>query len=192
VDLREIYCKYAMLVNLRELQWYRHHSLGLPFGTLVRPQDEKLATAMKRGAGLLNDIRHSLRRVDQQLAQRRKSLWWWLTLCRYQMMYFEYWQLMRRWQESQEPRPTFTPELSQARINQSADQIMIDACHRTTFDAYQLTRITEAHKYFLKLRGGPESPDILPYVESVLNWTVKRSRIAGAIQVVSFSCAWAT
>lgn len=173
VDLREIYCLFTRFEELTFLQNYRQKKLRSLRAKLRKRDFEELNKQCLKAQAWLDDIRGKIEQVEHRLRHQRKSLWWWQTLCRYQMLHLEYSQLLRLLGRG---LPEVALRHGAGRGTRDAElaiQIMKDMCRRVTFDAYQLARVAESFLRFSKLRGVLD-PRILDWLASCIKQTASR------------------
>ena len=151
VDLRRAYCKLRQLLGVPILHEYTRPIMQgcgkKKLKQLVPPQ--KRAGSFERVVALLADVQLNLDQIEARMTRNRKSLWWWMTLRRYQMVWLQYRELVRLWKRLN-PALRDVNETT-ASLNYATDQegetaraLLLETIRRVSFDVFQLARIIHA------------------------------------------------
>ncbi|MDB6023999.1 MAG: hypothetical protein JWM68_222, partial [Verrucomicrobiales bacterium] len=141
IDLRRIYCYIARLRGLTQFKKFcQSKTRGTKDDFLNR---EALSKEIVTAEAILNDIKQILDAVEHRMARSRKSLWWWMTMCRYRMVLLEYTGIIHTWDKSEIEIPKD--------IIDAAKYWMNSACRRGTFDAFQLAYIAHSYSNLIKV-----------------------------------------
>ncbi|MDR3401639.1 MAG: SIR2 family protein [Chthoniobacter sp.] len=160
VALRRIYCKLHQIRATHEpvdetknvkapkksprkrlLPYYLHD--GWKKKTVLSSSDTKqMQKEVMAAEALLDDIGQILVQARSQLARDRKSLWWWMTMCRFQMAWYEIRSGIRHWKKIPADTNERSDDLDRAL------ELLLDVSRRVKFDVYQLARIIDS---FLKM-----------------------------------------
>jgi hypothetical protein len=148
LDLRLIYCKLAELRAIAPLRKLKVECLS---GYPVDIAD--LGSGTEKVVAILEEVETSLDRVEARMVSYRKSLWWWMTMCRYRMLWIEH-SLLLAGIRQEANNTVRASERSVQQLWESAQELLKDSCMRTTFDSFQMSRIlvTFSHIARLKMR----------------------------------------
>ena len=151
VDLRRAYCKLHELLSIPVLR--NHAALMMKgdgqavFETLKGPTRRK--RTFERIVAILADVQLNLDQIESRMMRTRKSLWWWMTLRRYQMVWLQYREIVRYWKRTN-PNLRDLHE-SEASLNYATDHdgetaraLLLETLRRVSFDVFQLARIVHA------------------------------------------------
>jgi len=156
VDLRRVYTRLTQLQNIPLLRRTYRTTLGLPSGEDNSENDgesDQDANQLRLADALLDEIRIILDRISSRLANGRKTLWWWLTLARFQMVWYEQRELVRA---IKRPTPSSDgaddAETLSRRDAEQALELLGHARRRVVSDFYQFSRIAHTWLNFCRLR----------------------------------------
>jgi hypothetical protein len=145
VDLRRAYCELHKLVRIPEVGDFAGRLMAdwtYAIPQLPTPGCRILAQV----TALLEDTRLNLSRIETRMNRNRKTLWWWMTLRRYQMVVMQYTEMTRLWRRSD--RSLCDAEESAGSLDrltledcQAAQILLFETAKRVSEDAFQLARI---------------------------------------------------
>lgn len=178
VDLRRIYC------NLRRID----SALGMTLKWTLQGCQARAPKTTKSKVGEirsdLDQVELWLIRVEARMIRGRKSLWWWLTLRRYQMVALLYREILRFWQRDGDAFGDESGEMlayASYQDTQRAIHLLVGAANRTMFDPFQLARILHAGLSFAQLLQAQVKIDLLAKEELSRIW--RRALSAGLAQL---------
>ena len=146
LDLRLIYCRLAELRSISG-----HKALMVDQTNGARSDGSaNSGSDVPNVEATLEEIDTLLNKVEGRMVGSRKSLWWWLTMCRYRMVWIEYSIFISL--RNQGPQKAASSKVQE--LLESADRLMKDACLRSNSDSFQLARTLLAYCNILRLKAG--------------------------------------